>query len=75
MKRETIGKVTKYNQDTKEVEIQLKGKIEEGDKLAILGPVAYELQEAKAIEELKEGKIKLKIDKQAREGTTVYKVD
>lgn len=74
MTREKIGTVTNYDGDKKEVEIQLTGELKEGDKVALLGPVAYEMEEVKSLKESSQDKVIIKTNKQVRENTAVYKI-
>lgn len=74
MAREKIGTVTNYDSGKKEVEIKLTGELKEGDKVALLGPVAYEMENVKSLKETGEGKVVLPTDKQVREQTSVYKI-
>lgn len=75
MTREKIGTVTNYDSDKKEVEIKLTGELKEGEKVALLGPVAYEMEKVKSLKETSDGKVVVPTDKQVRENTSVYKVD
>ncbi len=92
MAREKIGTVKDYNEESSgeevigEVTLELTGKLEKKDKIALLGPVAYKPVEIKSIEkegekinEAEEGEIKIIVKSEeeinARENTTVYKIN
>ncbi|MFW5903027.1 MAG: hypothetical protein ACOCTT_04010 [archaeon] len=89
MSREKIGTIKKFEELEKfkaEITLELVGELKKGDKIAILGPVAYNPVEiieikAKSKEADEENKREARIvvesnDKiNAREKTTVYKID
>lgn len=75
MPREKIGTVTNYDEDNSKVEIELIGDLSNGDRVALLGPVAYNPVEVKGIKESSEGdRVTLSVEESVREGTTVYKM-
>lgn len=74
MTREKIGKAKDYDSNEKELTLELTGKISEGDKVAVLGPVAYQPSEVKEVDKEK-GKITLEKNIEVRENTTVYRLE
>lgn len=81
MAREKIGTVKQYDENKAEATVHLTKPLSKDDKVAFLGPVAYESEKVKQItqngqkkETVEEGKVKIPTDTQVRENTTIYKI-
>ncbi len=82
MSREKIGTVKKFKEmkgSEAKITIEKNGKLKKGDKIAVLGPVAYNPFIVNEIESEKESEITVIAKSEekvtARENTTVYKIN
>lgn len=83
MSREKIGEITNFDEDESKATVKLTGEVSKGDKIAVLGPVAYESQELKSMqmngeEKKKAGEgeeVEIEVETKVRESTSIYKLE
>ncbi len=82
MTRKKIGTVTDYDEEESIATVELTGSLSKGDKIAVLGPVAYQSEDVEKmtkngeeVDEAEEGDaVDIPMETSVRENKSVYKI-